>query len=564
MNQARHRCYRMLFLLLLALCVARTAKAQDYPHYAPAGSTFVPLDSWVYPALDRLAAFGYVTTAIEGMKPWTRTECARLTEEAGDALDEAIREDRHPQEEAAGLHEALAREFATELEIIGGGRNRSFRLESVYARAMSINGPALTDGFHFGQTVAYDFGRPFERGFNSIAGGAWRATAGPFAFYIRAEYQHAPSAPALSDAVRQVIATVDLNPVRPATPFNVINRVALLDAYVSFNFRNWELSFGRQSLSWGVGEGGGMLYSDNAPPVPMLRLTRVVPARLPGFLSGAGPFRTEFFAGRLEGGVVVPTQWFFGQKISFKATQHLEVGYARTSILGGNGGLGADALTWPHFWRNFFAVRYASSALGIPGTNQGSFDALFYIPGTRFAASIYGDLYGKDKPTWVVDPPRGAYRAGIYISRFPKLHQLDFRAESASTLSPVYEDGSNGTLNYFNHAYRDGYTNDGILLGDIVGRAGRTFQGWTTYHFSPTHLLELHFKQQQVSPQFIPGGGRWQDYGARHQYFFKSGMYVKSSLQIEHIASYPLLFSGQVNNVTAAIEIGYAPWGSKP
>ena len=41
-------------------------------------STYVPLDSWVYPAFDRLAALGYVQTDFVGLRPWTRMECARL------------------------------------------------------------------------------------------------------------------------------------------------------------------------------------------------------------------------------------------------------------------------------------------------------------------------------------------------------------------------------------------------------------------------------------------------------------------------------------------------------
>src|SRR4029077_6990064 len=45
------------------------------------GSTFVPLDSWVYAAFERLAALRYVNTGMMGLKPWTRIECARLTEE---------------------------------------------------------------------------------------------------------------------------------------------------------------------------------------------------------------------------------------------------------------------------------------------------------------------------------------------------------------------------------------------------------------------------------------------------------------------------------------------------
>ena len=46
------------------------------------GTTFVPMDSWVYPLLDRLAAMGYIDSAFEGQRPWTRQECARLIKES--------------------------------------------------------------------------------------------------------------------------------------------------------------------------------------------------------------------------------------------------------------------------------------------------------------------------------------------------------------------------------------------------------------------------------------------------------------------------------------------------
>jgi hypothetical protein len=54
------------------------------------GSTFVPLDSWVYAVFDRLAALQYVNTAILGLRPWTRIECARLTEEAEGVLPDGL------------------------------------------------------------------------------------------------------------------------------------------------------------------------------------------------------------------------------------------------------------------------------------------------------------------------------------------------------------------------------------------------------------------------------------------------------------------------------------------
>jgi hypothetical protein len=51
------------------------------------GSSYVELDSWVYPAIERLAALGYISNEFLGMRPWTRIECAHLILEAGDAID---------------------------------------------------------------------------------------------------------------------------------------------------------------------------------------------------------------------------------------------------------------------------------------------------------------------------------------------------------------------------------------------------------------------------------------------------------------------------------------------
>src|SRR5579859_5118330 len=45
------------------------------------GSPYVPLDSWVYSALERLIALGYIKTGYLGIRPWTRMECARMLEE---------------------------------------------------------------------------------------------------------------------------------------------------------------------------------------------------------------------------------------------------------------------------------------------------------------------------------------------------------------------------------------------------------------------------------------------------------------------------------------------------
>src|SRR5205823_8719269 len=41
------------------------------------GSTNVPMDSWMYPALERLGAMGFIPGQSSAIRPWTRQECLR-------------------------------------------------------------------------------------------------------------------------------------------------------------------------------------------------------------------------------------------------------------------------------------------------------------------------------------------------------------------------------------------------------------------------------------------------------------------------------------------------------
>ena len=227
------RVKRLLVIVITVVGAVIPALTQEYPRYRVAASIFQPLDSWVYPALEQLSALGYVTTAMTGMRPWTRIECSRLVEEASDALQKSILEDHRPSELAVRLHAALEREFDFELEVLGGGRTHSLRLESVYTRVMSISGRPLTDGYHFGQTIVNDFGRPFAQGANVTTGFSAAVQEGHFAVYVRGEYQHAPGAPALSEAVRTLISKVDETPIQLRAPFPETNRFQLLDAYLA-------------------------------------------------------------------------------------------------------------------------------------------------------------------------------------------------------------------------------------------------------------------------------------------------------------------------------------------
>jgi hypothetical protein len=521
------------------------------------GSPFVPMDSWIYPALERLAAFGYVTSAMMGQKPWTRLECARLTEEAETAIEEGSKETPG----AAGLVTQLQQEFAYELSLLDGGRNLTANVESVYARAVSISGPPLTDGYHFGQTISNDFGRPFERGFNGQAGGSVSASAGPLTVYVRAEYQHAPSAPGLTPSLRNFISTADFVPLSdvPNGPVSATNRLEVLDAYAAVNMGNWELAVGRQTLSWGPTP-APMLWSDNIQPVSMIRLVNPEPFHLPGFLRYVGAIRLDQFFGRLDGHTYIPRPFIYGQKLNFKPLPFLEIGIGRTTFIGGTGG---DPLTLGNFVRSFFNAAGQGPYISTNhGASQTEMDWTLNLPGLRNYVVFYGDSYAPDDILPIARPGRNAWDPGIYITRIPGIPRLDFHLQNVSTEAKgilAGEGGNAGIRYYWDHTYHDGYTNDGFLIGNPVGREGRSFQTWLTYWLSSQNTLQLTYKHNVVSTDFVPGGGDWQDYSLQDETYLRNDFYVKAAVQYENISRYPILFDGSQRNLSATLEVGYNP-----
>lgn len=125
-----------------------------------------------------------------------------------------------------------------------------------------------------------------------------------------------------------------------------------------------------------------------------------------------------------------------------------------------------------------------------------------------------------------------------------------FRAETGETLRHLVERVG-------------GYTNNGNLIGNTVGRMGRLIQFWFTYWISPQNTLQFTYKHNTVNQRFVPQGGAWQDYSLRHEMYLHSGLYVKSQLQYENISRYPLLFPGPQRNATAIVELGFIPHKSK-
>jgi len=532
-------------------------------------SPYVPLDSWIYPAMERLAGLGGFNDEFMGMRPWTRSECARLVNEAADQLPDV----GTGNSETSGLIDALQHEFRSENEGPDGQGVGAFRLESLYSRTEHISGAPINDGYHFAQTQINDFGRPFGEGWSTVNGFSAYATRGRWVAYVRGEMQTAPGAPALPLAAQQTIVRTDQLPpsiVPPDGSQPAVSRAELLDAYVGMTLSNWQVSFGKQSLWWGPGDGGSMMFSDNAEPINMFRINRVSPLKLPSILGWLGPIRTEFFQGQFAGhellltpsGLIAqfghpldPQPFINGQKLNFKPTRNFEFGVSRTTVYGGPG----YPLTLHTFFRSIFSTaNFGTFGTPLkPGDRRSGVDFSYRLPGLRNWLTFYGDGFTEDQFSPIGYADRSIWRAGLFLSHVPRVPKLDLRVEGVYSDNPLGGAIGPGYF-YFNSTWIDGYTNKGYLLGSWIGRAGQGAQAWTNYWFSARNRLQFNFRHQKISQQFLPSGGSLTDAGVRGDYWLRSNLSFSASVQYERWLI-PVIQPNESRNVTAAVEILFQP-----
>jgi len=546
-------------------------KVRD-PNYM--ASPYVPLDSWIYPALQRLIALGYVRSEILGMRPWTRMACARLLEDAGDQFpDQGVREGSPGK-----LYATLTEEFAPELERLAGAPNVGARMTSVYTRATGIAGPPLRDSYNFAQTIVNDYGRPYWEGFNNITGFTADAETGPVSFSLRGEYQHAPVTPSYSPEVQAAVAAANFVPPL-ANGTAEVNQGQLLDSMASININNLQISAGIQSAWLGPGESGSFLMSNNAVPFPMVRFDDVQPHDIPGLSKILGPSRYEFFIGQLSGhnwelcalptcpsrfpgdylqvGKTVeyivgprisPQPFIHGAKISFQPLRNLEFGMGISAMFGGPG----LPVTFENYFRTYYI--HSSTAANNPGKRISAADITFRVPRLENWLTLYFDSLVVDEVS-PIGSTRASVSPGIYMPQIPKLAKLDFRAEGINESRTT--EFSPGFVYFDNRRYHDGYTNDGLIMGTPFGRVGRGGQGWLTYWLSSRNKVQLGYRLQNASHLLI-GGGRLADYSARSEFMLGPKLSLAGLFQYEQW-NFPVLNADRQSNITTALQLTFYP-----
>ncbi len=525
------------------------------------GSVYLPVDSWVYPEAMRLYSLGYVGELDLALRPYTRKSLLHILK---DSQDEIMAGDNDEAKEILG---ALLGEVSAE-DPPRSPRGTVYGTESVYVRAMGIGGQTLRDSYHLGQTIINDYGRPYQEGFNSLAGFSTLGEHGPFSLYVRGEYQHSLSGAGYSDSLSSLLSFGDGIPYTgynlkqdtiPSGPVAAANPFRLMEATLSVHLLGHEISAGKSDAWQGPALGGAFAWSNNAENIYSFRINRIEPMHIPLVSRLLGPLRYDFFYGSLKGHTDPNDDWVHSEMFTFQPTTNFTFGFQRAVIFGG---AGHEPVTMHTFLRGFFSVTDTSSdpdkdTRNDPGARFSAFSFSWRLPFVRQWLTLYADSECHDDVTPISAPRRAGWLSGLYLSQFPHLHKLDLRTEAVYT-DFVTSASTGGFGNYYETIQRQGYTNKGLILGDWIGREAKGGQAWLTYHLSGKEWVQLEYLNKKTPKDFIPGGTT--------QNQFKLSVVKRLGQDYELDASYqyerwkaPVYLAGARSDSVGSLQITYFP-----
>lgn len=432
---------------------AQAAAVSKYPNSKLPMSTNMPIGSIYYDYLEKLDGMGYLKSMLYGTRPYSRMDMARWTLEAREASKSKPDATDFVETMISRLEKALAPEIA---QIRGGEGNAktSFKLHSTSVELAATKlhnkdgygyrGPANARWQSFSTN---NKGHKYEDGGNMIVG---MYASGNLGWDT-----------ALSVSGRAAWDKEDVT-------------ASLDEAYLATRVGIWNIEAGKQAIAWGQGVTGNFLFSDNARPRTMLKISNEEQPQSKGFLKFLGKTRFTAFASRLDGdrtenGVHdYEHPYLLGFRGDF-TYKNFTLGLARASMLGGKG--------------NAFHKRDLGKWL--VGKNAYHDDKWNDIAGVDFrwrmpGVTLYGELYGEDQAGY--SPSLVAYRGGIYIPRLSYDGTWDMRLEGAHTNRSWYTHGT----------YRAGWTYHDDIMGDSMGTNANRFYGNINYYASAYDKLGFH------------------------------------------------------------------------
>jgi membrane-associated phospholipid phosphatase len=441
--------YRCLFLAGILVLSFHLGILPAPPTAEGAGLVDVPLKpwtyfelnrDWTYTAIEKLVTAGLVGPWVLNTKPMSRMEMARIVTVAMRKIQEdqigrfAQRTDLEP------ILYDLMEEFAPELEAMAVRKG-----EDEFAGQPWLSFQPLSHLQTRGFAVKQDSNPENSQGLKLAR--RYDGTVGFDSYFQFGDFMSGY-----------------LYPEFQIDEHNRDGRV--VEGYLKLKLNNVALRFGRESLWWGPGYHGSLMFSNNAPPMDQIRIGTAEPIILPWFLKYLGPTRLELMYARLEANRDHPHAVLGSWRVDFSPLQFLELGYARTVQMGGQGRPAMSALNYLAglvISKNDPSNKYNTNQLYTVDATLRLHDVDRVFPLSRDLA-LYAEMEVDDTCCKnVVWPLKPAYMVGVYLPNLFGRDDSELRVEWAETTS----------FSYTHSIYTNGFSFEGFPLANYIAARGQ-------------------------------------------------------------------------------------------
>jgi hypothetical protein len=434
-------------------------------------STNIPLDSPVYLYIEKLSGFGLVTSDFRGIRPYSRSEAARLLNEVEERLQ-------------SGNYPPLAAKFAARLrELIP--REASLRSEPEKAPGFDFN-PISNARLRYVYLNGgpRDYARPV-----GDPGGDWifplpqtRLTYNPPRILSQPGSEGTPLMPNndgvvygsgssleakwSSDIYFGKLLSGQVEPLFLVSKGD--SQVILNKGYLKLGGKGLELEVGRDENWLGLGYRGAITLTNNATNLTSVKLSSPEPVKTKYLWD----FKYDFIFSQLDKTVTNGFErqpFFYAVKLSMKPTPNVEFGL---NLGRQQGGPGVD-----NSFLGTLKGMIGATSLNNSKANAGM-ELRYRIPWLG-NTEIYGEFSGTDRSDyWPMDD---SYIAGVFIPRLTPSGSDDLRFEWFFGHQILYA----GT------SFPEGYVYHGLPLGDSQGGATQDFFLRYSHWFSARNNLAL-------------------------------------------------------------------------
>lgn len=243
-------------------------------------------------------------------------------------------------------------------------------------------------------------------------------------------------------------------------------------SYLAAIMGNWVLSFDQNSQWWGPGQQSSLLLSNNARPLPAVRLSRHSwRADERPWLNWLGPWSISTFVGRGQHNSSIANVKYWGGRATVRPISALELGASRTVQWGGEGQSNSFSTMWD-------LISYDRRD-EIQADQRAALDFSYHLNSFGWPLTLYGEIADDDNSSGLPDKVLQLYGVRTFWGETQALHSLNL--EYSDSYLQCEDSLEPGNCAYKGSFYPEGYRRYGRIIGSGYGADAKVMSSGYLY-----------------------------------------------------------------------------------